>query len=144
MTGFEQAEQRPADRITLTGLRVRGHHGVFDFERADGQDFVVDVELEFDTTAAAASDEVADTVHYGELAQALAAVIGGEPVNLLERLADRLCRVCLSDARVAAATVTVHKPQAPIPLSFADVSVTIRRTRDQLSGGPAGTGEPAR
>jgi dihydroneopterin aldolase len=119
------------DRITLTGLRVRGHHGVFDFERADGQDFVVDVELEFDTAAAAASDDLADTVHYGELAEALGAVIAGEPVNLLETLADRLCRVCLADARVAAATVVVHKPQAPIALSFADVSVTIRRARTQ-------------
>lgn len=128
------------DRITLTGLRVRGHHGVFDFERAQGQDFVVDVDLELDTTAAAASDDVADTVHYGELAEALAAVIAGEPVNLLERLADRLCQVCLADTRVAAATVTVHKPQAPIPLSFADVSVTIRRSRS----GSAGSGEPPR
>ncbi|MDQ1743697.1 MAG: 7,8-dihydroneopterin aldolase/epimerase/oxygenase [Pseudonocardiales bacterium] len=116
------------DRISLTGLRVRGHHGVFDFERADGQDFVVDVELELDTRTAAATDQLADTVHYGELAEALAGVIAGEPVNLLETLADRLAGVCLADARVAAATVTVHKPQAPIPLQFADVAVTIRRT----------------
>lgn len=120
-----------SDRIALTGLRVRGHHGVFDFERADGQDFVVDVELEFDTRAAAASDQLSDTVHYGELAEALAAVIAGEPVNLLETLADRLCQVCLADARVAAATVTVHKPQAPIALSFSDVAVSIRRERPE-------------
>jgi len=125
------ADRGAADRIILTGLRVRGHHGVFDFERADGQDFVVDVELEFDTAPAAASDELADTVHYGELAEALAAVIAGEPVNLLETLADRLCRVCLSDVRVAAAAVTVHKPQAPIALSFTDVAVTIRRVRGE-------------
>jgi dihydroneopterin aldolase len=119
------------DRIALTGLRVRGHHGVFDFERADGQDFVVDVELEFDTRAAAASDQLGDTVHYGELAEALAAVIAGEPVNLLETLAGRLCQVCLADSRVEAATVTVHKPQAPIALSFGDVAVTIRRERSE-------------
>jgi dihydroneopterin aldolase len=118
-----------ADRIVLTGLTVFGHHGVFDFERRDGQNFTVDVALELDTRVAAASDDVADTVHYGELAEGLATVIGGEPVNLLERLAERLVDVCLSDSRVAAATVTVHKPQAPIPLSFADVSVSIRRTR---------------
>jgi dihydroneopterin aldolase len=123
------------DRISLTGLRVRGHHGVFDFERADGQDFVVDVELDFDTRAAAASDQLTDTVHYGELAEALAAVIAGEPVNLLETLVDRLCRVCLADDRVAAATVTVHKPQAPIALRFADVSVTIRRLGAEDSAG---------
>jgi dihydroneopterin aldolase len=121
--------ERTADRIALAGLTVRGHHGVFDFERRDGQDFVVDVELELDTSVAAASDDVTDTVHYGELASALASVVSGEPVNLLETLAQRLAGVCLADARVAAATVTVHKPQAPIPLQFGDVAVTIRRTR---------------
>jgi dihydroneopterin aldolase len=117
-----------ADRIRLAGLTVRGRHGVFDFERRDGQDFVVDVELELDLTVAAASDELSDTVHYGELAEGLAAVLAGEPVNLLETLAERLAAVCLADPRVRATTVTVHKPQAPIPLSFTDVSVTIRRT----------------
>jgi dihydroneopterin aldolase len=119
------------DRIALTGLTVRGNHGVFDFERADGQDFIVDVALELDTRPAAASDELGDTVHYGELAEALAAVVSGEPVNLLETLADRLCQVCLADGRVEAATVTVHKPQAPIAQSFGDVAVTIRRQRAQ-------------
>ncbi len=108
---------------------MRGYHGVFDFERRDGQDFVVDVELELDTRPAAASDELTDTVHYGELAEGLAEVISGEPVDLLETLAARLADVCLRDERVDAATVTVHKPQAPIPLTFADVAVTIRRTR---------------
>jgi dihydroneopterin aldolase len=117
------------DRITLTGLRVRGFHGVFDLERRDGQDFVVDVQLEVDLAPAAASDDVTDTVHYGELAGALATVIAGEPVNLIETLADRLVQVCLSDPRVAAATVTVHKPGAPILLEFADVAVTLRRSR---------------
>jgi dihydroneopterin aldolase len=117
------------DRIALTGLRVRGRHGVYDFERENGQDFVVDVDLEVSTAQAAASDDVADTVHYGHLAQRLAEVVSGEPVNLLETLAARLADVCLADARVAAATVTVHKPQAPIPLQFSDVAVTIRRAR---------------
>ena len=118
-----------SDRISLRGLRVRGHHGVFDFERRDGQDFVVDVELELDLAKAAAGDDVADTVHYGELAGRLAEVVAGEPVNLIETLAERLAAVCLADARVAAATVTVHKPGAPIPHEFADVSVTVRRAR---------------
>ncbi|MFI7596774.1 dihydroneopterin aldolase [Actinoplanes sp. NPDC049681] len=118
-----------SDRISLHGLRVRGNHGVFDFERRDGQDFVIDVDLEIDLAEAAASDHVNDTVHYGELAGRLAEVIGGEPVNLIETLADRLAAVCLEDDRVGAATVTVHKPQAPIPHEFADVAVTLRRTR---------------
>lgn len=117
------------DKIVLTGLAVRGNHGVFDFERRDGQDFIVDVELEFDTSRAAVSDDLDDTVDYGALAQSLAAVIAGEPVNLLEKLVQRLADACLADPRVLAATVTVHKPQAPIPLTFADVAVTIRRER---------------
>lgn len=120
-----------ADRIALRGLTIRGHHGVYDFERREGQDFVVDVELEMDLRAAAASDDVADTVHYGDLASALADVISGEPVQLIETLAHRLVEVCLADARVGAATVTVHKPHAPIPHQFADVAVTIRRGRSE-------------
>ena len=117
-----------ADRIVLTGLRVRGHHGVFEHERRDGQEFVVDAVLEVDTTAAAKSDDLADTVDYGALAQSLATIVGGEPVNLLETLASRLVEACLADPRVAAAEVTVHKPQAPIPLAFDGVAVTVRRS----------------
>jgi dihydroneopterin aldolase len=117
------------DRIALTGLRVRGFHGVFAHERREGQDFVVDAVLEVATAVAAASDDLADTVDYGALAQRLAAVVSGEPVDLIETLTERLAAECLADPRVQAATVTVHKPQAPIPLTFADVAVTIRRTR---------------
>lgn len=115
------------DVIALTGLTVTGRHGVFAHERRDGQPFTVDVELRVDTTDAAATDDLRHTVDYGGLAQRLAAVIGGDPVDLLETLAQRLADVCLADDRVAAATVTVHKPRAPIPLDFADVSVRITR-----------------
>ena len=118
-----------SDRIVLTGLTVRGRHGVYDFERAEGQNFVIDAELELDLDPAAASDDVADTVHYGELAGRLATIVAGEPVALIETLADRLVTECLTDPRVAAATITVHKPQAPIPHEFADVAVVLRRER---------------
>ncbi len=115
------------DRIVLTGLRVRGHHGVLPEEREQGQDFVVDVVLHLPLRTAAASDDVADTVHYGEMASRLAAVVAGEPVDLIETLAERLAGVCLSYALVQRAEVTVHKPAAPIPLEFSDVSVTLVR-----------------
>ncbi|MCW3492752.1 dihydroneopterin aldolase [Microbacterium sp. SSM24] len=118
-----------ADEITLTGLRVFGRHGVYDDERRDGQDFVVDVTLRLDTRRAAASDDVADTVHYGEMAEQIAAIVGGEPVDLLETLAARIADHLLGFELVDGVRVTVHKPQAPIPLSFADVSVTIDRRR---------------
>jgi dihydroneopterin aldolase len=116
-----------SDLISLTGLRVRGHHGVLDQERRDGQEFVVDAVLTVDTRAAAASDDLAATVDYGDLASRLAAVVAGEPVNLLETLAARLAEVCCADARVISARITVHKPSAPIPLDFDDVAVTVVR-----------------
>ena len=119
------------DRIRLTGLRVHARHGVYDFERARGQDFVVDIVLELDLAKAATTDDVADTVHYGQLAARLVEVAAGEPVALIETLADRLAAVCLADSRVAAAEVTVHKPQAPIPEEFVDVAVSIRRAREE-------------
>jgi dihydroneopterin aldolase len=118
-----------SDQIRLRGLRVRGYHGVYPTERAEGQLFVVDVTLELDLGQAARTDDVADTVHYGELADRLVAVVSGPPVNLIETLAQRLAGECLADHRVGAATVTVHKPQAPIAHEFADVAVTVRRTR---------------
>lgn len=117
------------DLITLTGLRARGNHGVFDFERVQGQEFVVDAVLELDLAPAATSDDVGDTVHYGELADRLVAIVTGDPVNLIESLADRLASACLTDPRVRAVTLTVHKPQAPIAHEFADVAVTLRRER---------------
>jgi dihydroneopterin aldolase len=115
------------DSIVLTGLRAFGYHGVYPDERRDGQEFVVDVTLETSLAAASASDSIADTIHYGELAERLVAVLTGEPVNLIETLAERLVRVCLADPRVRAATVTVHKPGAPIPFLFDDVAVVMRR-----------------
>ncbi|WP_246498000.1 dihydroneopterin aldolase [Natronoglycomyces albus] len=117
------------DTITLTGLRVHGRHGVFEFERQRGQDFIIDVVLTTSTAAAAASDNLADTIDYGALADSLAHIVAGEPVNLLETLAQRLADACLADPRVIDTTVTVHKPQAPIAHAFSDVAVTIRRSR---------------
>jgi dihydroneopterin aldolase len=118
-----------SDTIRLTGLRVRGFHGVYPAERASGQDFVIDVVLALDLAPAAESDDVARTVHYGELADRLVAIVAGPPVALIETLADRLLGDCLADPRVITATVTVHKPQAPIPHEFTDVSVTMTRGR---------------
>lgn len=119
----------PLDEIVLTGLTVFGRHGVFEHERQDGQEFTIDLRLRLSLARAAASDDVVDTVHYGELAEKVAAVVSGEPVNLIETLAERIAAVGLADPRVQDITVTVHKPHAPIPLDFADVAVTLHRRR---------------
>jgi 7,8-dihydroneopterin aldolase/epimerase/oxygenase len=117
------------DRVALRGLRARGRHGWFAWEREQGQEFVVDVELSLDTASAAATDDLAATVDYGAVAAAVVALVEGEPVHLVETLADRIAARCLDDPRVSAVTVTVHKPQAPLPVAFEDVAVTITRRR---------------
>lgn len=117
------------DEITLTGLRVFGRHGVYEDERKAGQYFVVDFALRVDTRRAARTDDVADTVHYGDAAQQVAAIVAGEPVDLLETLAARIADALLEPPIVESVRVTVHKPDAPIPLLFADVSVTVERER---------------
>jgi 7,8-dihydroneopterin aldolase/epimerase/oxygenase len=115
------------DRIALRGLRAHGRHGVYDFERERGQMFRVDAVLELDTRPAAAGDDLDRTVNYAELAQQLYAVLSGEPVNLLETLAQRLADVCLASPLVGAVEITVHKPQAELGVPFDDVTVSIRR-----------------
>ncbi|MCD2168701.1 dihydroneopterin aldolase [Microbacterium sp. JC 701] len=117
------------DRITLTGVRAVGFHGVYPDEKRDGQEFVVDAVLHLPLRRAAETDDVVDTVHYGELAERLVAVVEGEPVDLIETLAQRLADEVLTDRRVETVTITVHKPKAPITVPFGDVSVTITRGR---------------
>jgi 7,8-dihydroneopterin aldolase/epimerase/oxygenase len=119
----------PLDRISIVGLRVRGRHGVLAHERADGQDFIVDAVLYLDTRPAAATDDLALTADYGQIAARLADIVAAEPVALIETLADRLASACLSYQAVHSAEVTVHKPQAPVGRQVADITVTIRRSR---------------
>jgi 7,8-dihydroneopterin aldolase/epimerase/oxygenase len=117
------------DRIAITGLRAHGRHGVFETERRDGQEFVVDAVLWLDTTQAAASDDLTLTADYGTVAERLAAIVEGEPVALIETLANRLAAACLADSAVREAEITVHKPYAPVSQQVADIAVTIRRSR---------------
>jgi len=124
------------DRIELRGLTVRGHHGVFEHERRDGQDFIVDITVWIDLAAAASSDQLTDTFDYGVLAQRAAGIVGGTPRNLIETVAAEIAEDVMTDERVHAVEVMVHKPQAPIPLEFSDVAVVARRSR---RGGREGT-----
>jgi dihydroneopterin aldolase len=124
-----------ADRIELRGLTVRGRHGVFDQERQDGQDFVVDITVWIDLDRAADSDDLADTLDYGALAQRAADIVGGPPRKLIEAVAAHVAEDVMRDRRVHAVEVVLHKPQAPIPLTFADVAVVARRSRRLRQGG---------
>jgi dihydroneopterin aldolase len=122
-------------QIKLTGLRVFGYHGVFDFERQNGQDFYIDCSVWIDGTKAALNDDLAKTVNYADLAKALVENAKSEPVDLLETLAQRLLDLVMNmgggDATgmIQKAKITVHKPNAPIVYDFADVSVTVKAKR---------------
>jgi dihydroneopterin aldolase len=117
------------DRISLLGLRAFGRHGVLDRERSDGQEFIIDAVLYLDTRAAAEADDLTRTVDYGVVAGRLAAIVSGEPVDLIETLAERLAAACLADQLVQQVEITVHKPHAPVPQPLRDVTVTISRSR---------------
>ncbi|MGA8258418.1 MAG: dihydroneopterin aldolase [Nocardioides sp.] len=118
------------DELAVTGIECFGHHGVFEFEKREGQTFVIDLALGLDTRPASASDDLRDTLDYGSLVTSVKAAVEKDPVDLIETLAQRIARVCLMDARVEWARVTVHKPDAPIDATFSDVTLTITRKRE--------------
>lgn len=118
-----------SDRIEIRGIQAFGHHGVLPHEQELGQTFIIDVALQVDLSTAGSSDDLADTVDYGALSGDLAAVVSTERYDLIERLAERLAETCLARPLVAAVTVTVHKPHAPVPVPVSDIAVTLQRSR---------------
>ena len=118
------------DELAVVGIECYGHHGVFEFEKREGQTFVIDLVLGIDTAPAAASDDLQDTVDYGSLVTSVKAAVEKDPVDLIETLAQRIAGVCLLGDRVEWARVTVHKPDAPIDATFSDVALTITRNRE--------------
>jgi dihydroneopterin aldolase len=125
----------PLDELSILGIECFAHHGVFDHERRDGQVFRFDLVLGVDTRPAAASDDLRDTVDYGSLVDQVVAEVTRDPVDLIETLVQRIADVCLLDRRVEWARVTVHKPDAPIQATFADVQLTVTRRRETPAAG---------
>ena len=113
--------------VDIVGLEVFAHHGVHAHERRNGQTFLFDVRLECSSAAAERTDDLADAVDYGAVANRVVELARGGPYDLLERLAAVIADDLVVGYPVDAVTVTVHKPQAPIPHPFADVTVTVRR-----------------
>lgn len=117
-----------SDLITIKGIKGFGYHGVFDFERRDGQDFYVDIEVKLSLQEASKSDNLEDSIDYGLLTTIAREEIEGEPVNLIERLAGKIAdRIVMQFPQSISVSVTVHKPSAPVSEDFADIAVTVVR-----------------
>jgi len=125
----DQLPTLPGDRLAVRGIAVHGHHGVFEFERREGQEFRIDLVLGMDTSGAARSDDLQDTVDYGTLVDQVSSAVANDPVDLIETLAQRIADICLRNDQVTDVEVTVHKPHAPIQVPFEDVALTINRSR---------------
>jgi len=119
------------DRLTVAihGLEAFGRHGVLAAETELGQTFVVDVELTLVHAVAAATDELADTVDYAALADAVVAIVSGPPFALIERLAGVIADRVLAEPGAREVVVTVRKPHVALPHALVDTAVTLRRVR---------------
>ena len=118
------------DRIEIRDLRVTGVHGALAEEQERAQPFALDITAWVDMEAAQQSDDLADTVDYGALAQVAADVVGGRSYRLLEALAGRLANALLIvDPRLEAVEVTVRKLRPPLALDVGSTGVRVRRAR---------------
>lgn len=118
------------DQITLKGMCFYGYHGALSEERRIGQKFLIDVTLSLDLSRAGETDELSDTVNYAEVFEIVRRLAEGEPFRLIEKLAGEVNRGLLAAfPEISSVTTTVHKPSAPVPGVFEDVSVTLHLDR---------------
>jgi dihydroneopterin aldolase len=116
-----------SDRIELRGLRVTATHGVLPEEQTRAQPFELDLDIVADLRTAGSTDALDDTVDYGAVAEAAAAVVGNEQHALLERVAERVAEEVLRHQRVRAVTVTIRKLRPPVPVDLTSAAVRVTR-----------------
>jgi dihydroneopterin aldolase len=120
----------PWDRIELRGLRVLARVGVLPIEREQDQPLEVDLDVVVDLASAGASDDLADTVHYGVVCDTVQRAVGEGHVALLERLAELVAQAVLGvDPRIVAVDLAVRKLRPPVPQELATSGVHVVRTR---------------
>ncbi|MEJ5927670.1 dihydroneopterin aldolase [Corynebacterium sp. H128] len=119
-----------ADRIELKAVECFGYHGVLAAEKESGQKFFVDATCWLDFAAAAASDDLTQTVNYAELAELIHRIVTGPSRDLIETVAAEIADAVMTRYdSLHAVEITIHKPAAPIPFPFGDVAVVARRSR---------------
>ena len=117
-----------SDKISIKGIKGFGYHGVFDFEKRDGQDFYVDLDIDIDLTEASNSDLLSDSVDYSLLTAIAKEAIEKLQFDLIERLAGFIADTIRENFPIVISiAVTVHKPSAPVNESVTDIAVTITR-----------------
>ncbi|NEU32570.1 dihydroneopterin aldolase [bacterium LRH843] len=118
------------DKIYMNELMFYGYHGVFSEERKLGQRYIVDLTLELDLASAGVSDNLSETIDYGEAYGRVKEIVEGEPYQLIESVAEKVSTELLSAFnRLQACTVKVTKPDPPIPGHYRSVAVEITRSR---------------
>jgi dihydroneopterin aldolase len=117
------------DKISITGIKAFGFHGVLDHERKNGQDFIADIEFTYKTDKATKTDDIKFAIDYGLVAQLVKSLIEGKPQNLIEKLADDIAKTLLKSFKIDAVKVVLHKPHAPVDMKFSDISVSVERKK---------------
>ncbi len=117
------------DHVFLSGMRFRAHHGVLAGERTQGQDFLVDVDLEADLRGAGQSDDLDRTIDYRLVYGIVKDVMLGTSHNLVETLAEMIATKILTLDRATAVTVRVRKPQVKLPGPLESAGVEIHREK---------------
>lgn len=126
------------DLILLEGMTFFGHHGVLPAERELGQRFVVDVEMRVDLRLAGLSDDLSQTVDYGAVHALAKEITEGEPLNLIEAVAERIATAILQDhPMVETIRVRVAKPDVRLEDTVLSGSaVEILRDREPAQNTP--------
>ena len=123
-----------SDAVFVSGLSLHAYHGVMQHEAKVGQTFKLDLVLDIDLTEASRSDKLAHTVGYDQVVGVASGAFCGRRYRLVEAAAGAVAEAVLDRFRqVSSVRVTVHKPHAPIAATFADVGVTIVRSRRERS-----------
>ena len=116
------------DKISVVDLEIFAHHGVFDFEKENGQTFIVSCDCALDTRHAGKNDDLEASLDYGALAHRLTALFQGSTFDLIEAAAEHCASALLHDfPLIRKLTLTIKKPSAPVNLPLAYPAVTIER-----------------
>ncbi|PPA68561.1 dihydroneopterin aldolase [Jeotgalibacillus proteolyticus] len=118
------------DKIKVNNMEFYGYHGVFKEETKLGQRFRVNTVLELDLSTAGKTDNVEDSINYGEVYALCRDIVEGKPFHLLEALAEKLASSLLEEFdKLNQCTIEVIKPDPPIPGHYDSVAIEITRGR---------------